>query len=59
MYWAIDTVQASDTFFPLLHFLEKMSVAGRETAKKVYGTSKYEDSWISHGFTDNYLNLGK
>ena len=59
MYWAMDSVQISnEAFLPLLYFLEQMSITGRDTARNIYHTSQYSDAWISHGFTDNYLNLG-
>lgn len=58
MYWTVDSTQVSEAFPPLLHFLERMALAGRTAATRMYGSHKHSDSWVSHGFVDNYLSSG-
>ena len=47
-YWAADPGGMPEMFEPLLRFVEQLAVAGRETAKVMYGAR----GWVAHHNTD-------
>lgn len=47
-YWAVDVAHLPETAEPLLDFIEALAVAGRSTARRLYGAR----GWVVHHNTD-------
>ncbi|MBN2812924.1 MAG: glycoside hydrolase N-terminal domain-containing protein, partial [Bacteroidales bacterium] len=53
-YWLADVCNLSETMDPLVDFMEKITVPGRVTARKMYGCN----GWTMHHNTDPYGRTG-
>ena len=54
-YWAANTLFEGKTLSPpLLEFIERMAIAGEDTADFLYHCK----GWVGHGFTDSLMGMG-